>query len=54
MSHVLRKPGFGISDQVRHKTDCSTTEDGWGLEIADFGRRGIVLFMFKNFDKATD
>ena len=28
MSHVLRKPVFRVSDQVRHKPDCTVTEDG--------------------------
>ena len=33
MSLVLRKPVFGVSDQVRHKPGCTTTENGWRLEI---------------------
>ena len=28
MSLVVRKPVFGVSDQVRHKPGCKTTEDG--------------------------
>ena len=28
MSLVLRKPVFGVSDQVPHKTGCMATEDG--------------------------
>ena len=28
MSIVVRKPVFGVSDQVRHKSGCTTTEDG--------------------------
>ena len=28
MSCVVRKPVFGVSDQVRHKLVCTTTEDG--------------------------
>ena len=40
---VVRKPVFGVSDQVRHKPGCAVTEDGWRLEISDLGRRGIVL-----------
>ena len=27
MSLVVRKPVFGVSDQVRHKLGCATTED---------------------------
>ena len=28
MSLVVRKPVFGVSDQVRHKPGCTITEDG--------------------------
>ena len=28
MSLVLRKPVFGVSDQVPHKPGCTATEDG--------------------------
>ena len=28
MSLVLRKPVFGVSDLVRHKQGCTTTQDG--------------------------
>ena len=28
MSFVVRKPVFGVSDQVRHKPGCTATEDG--------------------------
>ena len=28
MSLVLRKPVFGVSDQVRHKPGCTSSEDG--------------------------
>ena len=28
MSLVVRKPVFGVSDQVRHKQGCTITEDG--------------------------
>ena len=31
-----------MSDQVRHKPGCTTTEDGWGLKTLDLGRKGIV------------
>ena len=43
MSRDLRKPVFGVSDQVPHKPDCTTTEDGESLEISDLESRGIVL-----------
>ena len=28
MSLVLKKPVFGVSDQVQHKLGCAVTEDG--------------------------
>ena len=43
MSLVLRKPVFGVSDQVPHKPGCTATEDGGRLEILDLGRREILL-----------
>ena len=42
MSLVMRKPLFGVSDQVRHKAGCTATEDGWRLEVSDLGSGGIV------------
>ena len=35
MNHVARKHVVMVSDQVRHKPDCTTTEGGWRLEISD-------------------
>ena len=40
---VARKHGFGVSDQVQHKHDCTATEDNQILEISDLKSRGIVL-----------
>ena len=37
MSLVLRKPVFGVSDQVPHKSGCTATEDGQRLEISHLG-----------------
>ena len=34
----MRKP-----EQVRHKPSCTSTEDGYRLEILDLESRGIVL-----------
>ena len=32
----MRKPVFGVSDQVRHKLGCTATEGGYrGLKISD-------------------
>ena len=44
----MRKPVFGVSDQVRHKPGCSTTEDGSRLIISDLGSRGIVELCSEN------
>ena len=43
MSLVVRKPVFGVSDQVQHNPGCTVTEDGERLEILDLERRRIVL-----------
>ena len=34
-----------VSDQVRNKPRCTTTEDSQRIEISNLGRRGIVLSM---------
>ena len=41
----MRKPVFGVFDQVRQKLGGTVTEDGLRLEISDLGSssRGIVL-----------
>ena len=39
----MKKPVFGVFDQVLHKLGCTDTEDGRRLEISDLGSRGIVL-----------
>ena len=39
MGRVVRKSFFGVSDQVRHKPACTATEDGYGLEVLDSGRK---------------
>ena len=44
ISHVVRKPVFGVSDQVRLKPACSATEATLTLEILDIASIGIVLF----------
>ena len=45
MSPVVRKPVFGVSDQVQHKPGCTATEDCKWLEILDLGSGRIVLSM---------
>ena len=32
MSRVTRKPVFGVSNQVRHKSGCTATEDGFWIK----------------------
>ena len=32
-----------VSEEVRHKPTCTSTEKSQKLEISDFSRRGIVL-----------
>ena len=44
----MRKPVFGVSDQVQHKPGCTGTEDGQSLEISDLGSRGIILSCSEN------
>ena len=39
----MRKPVFGVSDQVLHKPGCAITEYGKRLEISDLESRVIVL-----------
>ena len=43
MSSIIRKPVFGVSDQVQHKPGCTTTENSKRLEFSDLGSRGVVL-----------
>ena len=43
MSLVVRKPVFGVSDQVPHKPGSTTTRDGQRLEISYLEKKGIVL-----------
>ena len=43
LSHVTRKPVFGIFDQVRLKPACWATETSQSLEIANVETRDIIL-----------
>ena len=43
MSCIMRKPVFGVSNQVRHKSGCTAIEDGLRLEILDLERRIYYL-----------
>ena len=41
MSHIITEPVFMVSDQVRHKLGCTSTEDGLKFEILELGGRGM-------------
>ena len=43
----MRKPVFWVSDQIRRKLGCTTTEDGQRLEILDLRRREIDIVLTK-------
>ena len=43
MSFDTRKRVFRVSDKVQHKPGCTSTKDGYGLEISDLRNRGIAL-----------
>ena len=43
MSHVKRKPVFGVFDRVRLKPACTATEVSWRFKILDIETRGIIL-----------
>ena len=39
----MRKPVFGVSDQVQHKPCCTATENGKRLGTSDVESKGFVL-----------
>ena len=41
----MMQPVFGVSDQVLHEPDCTTTENGYRIEISDLESRRILLSM---------
>ena len=41
LSLIVRKPVFGVFDQVPHKPGCTITEDDKRLEISDLGKGGL-------------
>ena len=43
MSHVMRKPVFGVYDEVRLKLACSATEVRKRIEISAIASRGFIL-----------
>ena len=47
------KPVLEVPDQARHKADCTTTEDGYRLEILDLGRRGQGVYHLYHIAKTN-
>ena len=45
LSHVVRKPVFGVTDKDPHKPGCTATEDGRRFEMLDLGCRESVVSM---------
>ena len=43
MSHITRKPVFGVCHQVWLKPACSATGASWSLEISDIATTGVIL-----------
>ena len=41
----MRKPVFGVSDKVEHKSSYTATNYGKGLGISDLEGKGIILSM---------
>ena len=41
----MRKSTIWVYDQIRHKSACTSTENGLKLEISDLERTGFVLSM---------
>ena len=42
----MKKNNNVVFEQVLHKPSCTSTEDGWRLEILDLESKGIVLSQF--------
>ena len=47
MSSNIRKPAFGVSDQVSHKPACAATEDGWKLDFGFKDKRDCTICVAK-------
>ena len=50
----MRKPVFGVSDQVQHKPGCTVTEDGWRMEVLDLESTRIELYYQCSKNKGAD
>ena len=47
----MRKPGFGDSDQVRHKSGCAATEDSVRLETFKEARMHCLCGKYEDADQ---
>ena len=54
MSHVTRKPVFGVCDQVRLKPACSAAETSKRLEISAIASRGIIISRQRKQRRCSD
>ena len=54
MSHITRKPVFGVCDQVRLKLACTAIKTSKSLEISDLATIGIILSRKQANNKGTD
>ena len=43
MSHLTRKPVFGVCAQLRLEPACSADKTSWGPEILAIANRGIIV-----------
>ena len=54
MGHIMRKPVFGVSDQVRLKPGYVVSEVSWSPEILDIETGGIILSRKRTTKALTD
>ena len=45
---VMRNPAFGVSDQVQHKSDCTTIEDGQNFGFRKIEDFSLILLYSEN------
>ena len=50
---LMRKPVFGVSDQVPHKPGCTSTQDSYRLEISYLGSREIYHCGYPEADRSA-
>ena len=52
ISHVMRKPVFGVSDQVQHKLRCTATENGGLYYLCSKNKDVDQLFIYCTDDQS--